>query len=252
MSIKSIVGGALGFAVGGPAGAAIGAGIGGASESADVQSEAAKQAAQTSSSASQYATDVQKQMFEAQRADLEPWRKAGVNALAQMTAGTMPGGEYMRPFSAADFQADPGYQFRLSEGLKALERSAAARGGLLSGSTLKGISRYGQDLASQEYQNAFNRYQTNQAMPFNRLAALAGIGQTATGALGTAGSQYAGNIGNIAMSNAANIGTGQLMAGQARASAYQGIGNIIGRTNWGSVFGGGNQPPAPVEERSFY
>ena len=69
----------------------------------------------------------------------------------------------MRNFGASDFQADPGYAFRLSEGMKALDRTAASRGGLLSGATLKGAQRYGSDLASQEYQNAFNRYQANRA-----------------------------------------------------------------------------------------
>jgi hypothetical protein len=57
-----------------------------------------------------------------------------------------------------DQNTDPGYGFRFAEGMKGLERSAAARGGLLSGATLKGITRYGQDMGSQEYQNAFNRY----------------------------------------------------------------------------------------------
>jgi hypothetical protein len=60
-------------------------------------------------------------------------------------------------FRAEDLQVDPGYGFRLSEGLKALERSAAARGGLLSGGTGKALTRYGQEMASQEFGNAFNR-----------------------------------------------------------------------------------------------
>jgi hypothetical protein len=69
----------------------------------------------------------------------------------------------MKNFGAADFQADPGYAFRLSEGMKALDRTAASRGGLLSGATLKGAQRYGSDLASQEYGNAYNRFQTNRS-----------------------------------------------------------------------------------------
>jgi hypothetical protein len=69
----------------------------------------------------------------------------------------------MRNFGASDFQADPGYAFRLSEGMKALDRTAASRGGLLSGSTLKGAQRFGSDLASQEYGNAYNRFQANRA-----------------------------------------------------------------------------------------
>lgn len=152
-------------------------------------------------------------------------------------------GSLMKTFGMSDFQTDPGYGFRLSEGMKALERSAAARGGLLSGATMKGMERYGQDLASQEYQNAFNRYQSNQANQYNRLASLAGVGQTANQALQTAGSNYAGNVGNLAMTNAANQGNAALAAGQARASAYGGIGGALGNVNWGNIFGGQANPP---------
>jgi hypothetical protein len=118
---------------------------------------------------------------------------------------------------------DPGYQFRLKEGMQGLERSAAARGGLLSGGTLKGIQRYGQDMASQEYQNAFNRYQAERTGTLNPLQSLAGVGQSTANTLGTMGMNYANQAGE-AYQGAAN----------ARASGYigganainQGIGNI--------------------------
>jgi len=163
-----------------------------------------------------------------------------INEIMQGLQGYNPNaqdqGSLMRDFSMADYQQDPGYGFRLSEGLKAIQNSAAARGGLLSGAALKGISRYGQDMASQEYQNAYNRYQANQANQYNRLANIAGLGQTANNALQTAGQNYATGAGNIALQNAGNVGTAQLLAGQSRASAYGGIGNALGRVNWGSVF----------------
>jgi hypothetical protein len=114
------------------------------------------------------------------------------------------------------FQADPGYAFRMSEGMKGLERSAAARGGLLSGSTLKGIQRFGQDLASQEYQNAFNRYGVERERRLNPLQSLAGVGQTTSRELGAAGQTMAGNVGQ-AMGAAA----------QARASGYMGGANAL-------------------------
>lgn len=63
-----------------------------------------------------------------------------------------------QPFN---FQEDPGYAFRQQEGQSALQNSAAARGNLLSGATLKALQRYGSNLASQEYQAAYNRYDTN-------------------------------------------------------------------------------------------
>jgi len=118
------------------------------------------------------------------------------------------------PFGMDQFQADPGYGFRMSEGMKGLERSAAARGGLLSGATLKGIQRYGQDLASQEYTNAFNRYQTERNARLNPLQSLAGVGQTATNQLGAAGQNYATGAGEA-------LGAGA----QARASGYMGMAN---------------------------
>jgi hypothetical protein len=114
------------------------------------------------------------------------------------------------------FQQDPGYAFRMSEGMKALERSAAARGGLLSGGMLKGAQRYGQDLASQEYMNAFNRYQAERNARLNPLQSLAGIGQTATNQLGQAGQTMASNVGQA-------LGA----AAQARASGYVGGANAL-------------------------
>lgn len=227
--IKSAIGGVTGFISGGPVGAAIGAGTGLLSGlSDDTQSDANAQAAQTSANATNYAANIQKQMFDLTRKDQEPWRMAGVNALGQLTTGTKPGGAFLRPFTMADYKADPGYNFRLTEGIKALDRSAAARGNLLSGAQLKGISRYGQDFASNEYQNAYNRYQTDQGNQYNRLANMAGLGQTANTAIQQAGSTYGTNVGNLTMANAANQGNAQLAAGQAKASSYQGFGNALG------------------------
>lgn len=126
-------------------------------------------------------------------------------------------GKYARDFSMSDFEADPGYAFRQSEGMKALERSAAARGGLLSGSALKGIQRFGQDLASTEYTNAFNRYQINRNNQLNPLFSMMGAGQNSTNLLTNA----AGNAG-------ANEAAAVTNAGAARASGYVGSANALG------------------------
>ena len=111
---------------------------------------------------------------------------------------------------------DPGYQFRLKEGMQGLERSAAARGGLLSGGTLKGIQRYGQDMASQEYTNAFNRYQAERTGTLNPFQAMAGQGQSTANTLTNLGMNYANQAGEAYMG-----------AGNARASGYVGQGNAI-------------------------
>ena len=134
-----------------------------------------------------------------------------------------PSGDYgslMRDFTAADFQTDPGYLFRLSEGMKARERSAAARGTVLSGGTQRELARYNQDFASNEFTNAYNRFQTNRATRFNQLAAISGLGQTTAGTLANAGQNYASNVGDL-------IVGGQTAAAAARASGYQNWGNAI-------------------------
>ena len=139
---------------------------------------------------------------------------------APAPAGGAPPSEFgslAKPFGAEQFQADPGYAFRQAEGMKALERSAAARGGLLSGGTLKGIQRFGQDLASQEYGNAFNRYQVERAARLNPLQSLMGSGQSSANTLtGAAGQRGQGQA------------QSQLAAGQARASGYVGSANALG------------------------
>ena len=147
-------------------------------------------------------------------------------------------GRYAKEFGMQQFQQDPGYAFRLSEGMKALERSAAARGGLLSGATMKGLQRYGQDLASQEYQNAFARYQAERQAALNPLQSLAGIGQTSTNALGSAAGTYGANVGNLAMTNAANQGNLALAQGNIRASQYGTAGSALNtalNTDWNAL-----------------
>jgi hypothetical protein len=138
---------------------------------------------------------------------------------APAPAGGAPPSEFgslAKPFGMEQFQQDPGYAFRQAEGMKALERSAAARGGLLSGGTLKGIQRFGQDLASQEYGNAFNRYQVERSARLNPLQSLMGSGQSAANLTASAAGQMGQNVANS-----------QINAGQARASGYIGVGNAI-------------------------
>jgi len=180
--------------------------------SALVGASASRSAANTQANAAQAGIDAQERMFERQVQLQEPWRKAGEEALNKL----IPLSSNYTPFGMSQFQTDPGYAFRLSEGMKALDRTAAQRGGLLSGATLKGAQRYGQDLASQEYQNAFNRYQIERNAQLNPLQSLAGVGQSATntltGAAGQMGQNLAAGYGNI---------------GQARASGYVGGANAL-------------------------
>lgn len=182
---------------------------------------ASNKAASTQARAAEQAGDVQRQIFERQVELQEPWRQAGINALGKLE--TERTGMPPAFTGQVNLSRDPGYAFRMSEGMKALERSAAARGGLLSGGMLKGVQRFGQDLASQEYQNAYNRALTEynastqrEATGYNRLAALAGIGQTATGQLSGAAGQYGQNAADAITSGAA-----------ARAGGYVGTANAL-------------------------
>jgi hypothetical protein len=208
-------------AIGIPAAASL---IGGA-----MSSSSAEDAAQTQADAANRAADLQyKQFLETQKTQ-KPFLEAGYkgeNRLLDLlglsdNTGAQGYGSLAKNFSMADYQADPGYDFRLTEGIKALDRTAASRGGLLSGAALKGVTRYGQGLASEEYQNAYNRYNTNRANILNPLQSLAGQGQTTANTLGAAGQNYATNAGNAYMN-----------AGNAAASGYVGSANA-----WNNALG---------------
>ena len=155
-------------------------------------------------------------------------------------------GTLMDNFTLADFESDPGYAFRFSEGQKALDKSMAARGLGISGANIKGAVKYGQDMGSQEYGNAFNRFQANRAnqsseynTAFNRdqiqrnallnpLQSLMGSGQSATNQVNNASGQYTTNANN-AMANYGTNATNALVGGaNARASGYTGMANALG------------------------
>lgn len=137
-------------------------------------------------------------------------------------------GDLSRDFTLADFQKDPGYDFRMAEGQKAIERSAAARSGSLNGATLKAIGRYGQDYASGEYTNAYNRFNNDRTQRFNRLATVAGVGQTAATNLGATGTQVAANIGNTTNNGITSAGAAQAAGTVGAANAWNSTGQTLG------------------------
>jgi hypothetical protein len=192
-----------------------------------LSSQGQRAAASTQADAANRAIELQDRQRQAEIARLQPQFEAGTNALRQMQGGAFAQPAAFR-FGAGDYQADPGYAFRLAEGQKALDRQAAARGGLISGSALKAAQRYGQDMGSQEFGNAYNRaltgYNANVARSdtgYNRLAAMAGLGQTAGTQIGTAGQNYATNVGNLTGQAGQAIGAGQIGAGNTYNNAIQ-------------------------------
>ncbi|MHB1098440.1 MAG: hypothetical protein ACYCZR_02680 [Burkholderiales bacterium] len=215
--------------------------VAGAAMSSSASSKAAKSqanSAQAASDAQLQATretnDLQKQIYDQNRADATPWRDAGVGALNQLTGLMQPGGALNRNFTMADFTADPGYQFRMDQGNQAINNSGAARGMQLSGATLKALQKYGQGVASDEYSNAYNRFNNDQNTQFNRLSGIAGTGQTATNQIANMGTNYANAVGSANMNSANQIGQNMMAAGNARASGYVGQAN-----SWNNAIGTG-------------
>jgi hypothetical protein len=135
-------------------------------------------------------------------------------------------GKYARDFGMQDFEEDPGYAFRLGEGAKALNRSAAMRGGLQSGGALKAAARFGQEMGSQEYGRAFNRYQTNRTNQLNPLQSLMGAGLTSSNTLGESLNVMGNNLSEL-----------QVGAGNARASGYVGGANAMAQGIGGGLGG---------------
>jgi hypothetical protein len=176
-----------------------------------IQGYGANRAAREQSKAMDRATAAQERMFNRQVELQEPFRQAGVNALPELIEASR-----YTPFGMEQFQADPGYGFRLKEGLRALENSAAARGGLLSGNAMRGITRYGQELGSQEFGNAFNRYQAERAARLNPLQSLTGMGQSTAATLGGQAGQYG-----------QNMAENEMARGNIRASSYMGAANAL-------------------------
>ena len=191
------------------------AGLGGAL----INSSATRDAAAQQAEAARYAAEIQQQIYNQQRQDQTPWREAGMRALTGMENA-----DFSRDFQARDFKADPGYAFRLAEAQKAMERSAAAKGSLQSGGFMKGLTRYSQDAASQEYGNAYNRFNADRDRRFGRLSQLAGFGTNANQMNAQAGQNYANQVGNIGMNNA----NAQGAAGIAQANAWSGAFNNAG------------------------
>lgn len=209
--------------------------VGGAVIGGVLTSQASKSAANTQAAAADRATQAQQDALAQQMELQKPFTEAGTTAVNQLSAMTQPGGEATKQFAYDPFQyqADPGYAFRLKEGMNAMNATAAARGGLISGNALKAGQMYGQEMGSQEYQNSFNRYLQNYAnaqntFQLNRnnlldpLKFLTNIGQAGA-------SNQAANVGSFGSSQAANtIGAANATAAGQVGSANA-ISNAIGQ-----------------------
>lgn len=197
------------------------------------QAKAQKEAGNQMVDASNRATDVQKQMFDQMRQDQQPYMNAGTDALKSLMGGMGENGQFMQTYNGQDIYNDPSYQFRLNQGLDAVQSGAAAAGGLLSGATQKALSNYGQNFASQEYQNAYNRFNADQTNKYNRLSNIVGLGQNAAAGVGNAGIQTGQAIANNTLAGANAQAAGTIAAGNQRANDFQ---TMLGLANTAAKF----------------
>lgn len=198
------------------------------------QDRAAGRATDAQVNAANAATGLQRDMFDRINAQQGPYREAGYAAL-----GDLMGLRNFDPTpTAASVMAEPGYEFARSEGIRGIENSAAARGGALSGNTLRRMAGFNNDLATQRYGEAWNRAQANNSARWGRLSALAGIGQAANQVTNQANQSFANNAGQNMMGAGNAIGAGAMVRGNIYGNAInQGV------SQWGRMngqYGGGS------------
>ena len=202
--------------------AAVGAVVG-----AGISADAAGDAADAQASASDRATALANEQAAQTREDNMPALEARNASLAKMRemlgisgtgAGTMSSA-----LTARQVQAEPGYQFGLDQGQQAMQRQANARGMLNSGNALLAASRYGNDYAATKYGDSWNRLQGERTNSFNRLASVAGLGQTGASQIGQSGQTAALNAGNNMMSASNAQAAGTL----SQANAWTNAGNQV-------------------------
>jgi len=221
-------------------------------------SSAADTAAQASGAASAASIAEQRRQYDQNRADQAPYLAAGTESVNRLATDLRPGGRFATTtpfnFNYADYK-DPSLQFSLDENLRRMRHGRAAAGTYAGGGGIKEEDRYLAGLMSTDYQNAFNRALTGfnantgeRNALYNRLAGVAGTGQTATNQIGAQGANMAGNIGTSLMGSAANTGNAALAAAGIRNSAFGGAANVLGRMYGPQLAGGygnyGYTPPS--------
>ena len=189
-------------------------------------SKQAGKAAKTQAASADRASEIQQANFEQTREDLMPYKQAGDTSLNQLMGQMTPDGYFNQTYTGQDIYSDPSYQFRLQQGQDAIQSSAAAQGGLLSGATLKALQNYGQESASQEYSNAYNRFNADQTNRYNRLSNLVGIGQNAAAQVGNAGAQTAQAVANNTMQGANALAAGQVASANNWANTANNLGSM--------------------------
>jgi hypothetical protein len=232
------------------AGAAAVAVVGGA-----MNKKSAGKAGSAQKKAQKKAMKEQKKMYEQSRADMQPYMQSGVLANDNLNmrmglAGDASNKDYgflMKRFNNQEFERDPGYQWRMDEGNRGIAATQAARGGLLSGAAAKEAARYNQGFASNEYQNAYNRFTNDQEGQYNKLSGIKSSGQNAATSLLSVNMQQGNNMAegqnNLGSIKAQTIGaknaSNQEMLGSTNKLFQQGMAERKSRQASNYGYGGG-------------
>ena len=237
--VAAAIGAGLGYGVAGTlTGAAIGAGIGGMVGGSVNQANAARTAAGAQQAAASEATGLQRDIFNTINTQQAPYRGAGYGALntlqsmlpgqyqqydAQGNPTTMAtgSGQLTRMFTPQDLTANlaPNYEFMSQQGLNAARQTANVGGG--GSNVLKSGITFAENYAKNAYQDALNNWRAQQGDIYNRLAGIAGIGQTGQSQTNAAGTNFANAAGQLGIGSATAYGAGQV----GSANAYANIGN---------------------------
>jgi hypothetical protein len=199
--------------------------VGGSVVTGVMGADAAKSAARTQAASADRAMAQEREMYDISREDLAPYRETGYTALKDI--------EGMKPFLTAQFgpdqfeqYLDPSMAFRQKIGEQSTARMANVGGGALSGNTLRALTDYGQGLASTEYGNAFNRFQTERGNIYNTLANIAGMGQGAVNTGVSAAQNFGQQMTGLTTGQGAALAGGQVGAANALGGAAQNVGNM--------------------------
>ena len=205
-----------------------------------IGSNAADNAASAQMNAGGIGLEQGQKIYDTNSANYQPYIKGGQQAEGQLQSLAGPTGSLGRQFTQADFQKDPAYNFDVQQGQQGIV-NGAVQGGALSGGTLKALTGYGQQMASNEYQSAYNRFVANQNQNFGQLSSMAGQGLNATQGLGQLGNAW----GNAQMQQQNTLGNAQAAGIIGAANAQEGgITNLtqgassLGQGQLGSLFGG--------------
>jgi hypothetical protein len=221
-----------------------------------IGADSASDAAETQARATNNATKLQREMWQQTQADNAPALAARNQAINQLQAlfgiggntGAAGYGSLTKQFTGADLANDPGYQFTRDQGLAGIQNTAAARGGLYSGATLKALNKFNSGLADQTFNTAYNRDQQSKNQQANFLSNLAGLGSSISSGTQAVGQNYAANVGNLLTSNANAQGAAGIARGNIWGNALNStvansplkqysLGNLLGGMNSGNSWG---------------